>query len=111
MIIASDIHPINNLKVAKKLKKMGHTQDDVVAWMADWMERGFEAYQALLPDADFSFGDQPSLADICLIPQLYNAHRWGVNLQPFARLTDIEARCLELSAFKNARPEAQPDAI
>jgi len=110
MIIATDIHPINNLKVGRKLKEMGHSQDDVVAWMIDWMERGFEAYQSLLPDAQFSFGDKPTLADICLIPQLYNAHRCELDLQPFTRLTDIEASCLALPTFGEARPEAQPDA-
>ncbi|MEM7472257.1 MAG: maleylacetoacetate isomerase [Pseudomonadota bacterium] len=111
MVVASDIHPVNNLKVGGKLKQMGHSQDDVVAWMNDWMTRGFAAFQALLPkDTEFSFGNAPSLADICLIPQLYNAHRWGCDLTPFARLTEIEARCLALPAFYAARPETQPDA-
>ncbi|MEM7299502.1 MAG: maleylacetoacetate isomerase [Pseudomonadota bacterium] len=111
MIVASDIHPINNLKVGKKLKELGHAQDEVIDWMLDWMARGFEAYQALLPDAQFSFGQQPTMADICLVPQLYNAHRWGLDLAPFTRLTEIETRCLVLPAFAVARPENQPDAI
>lgn len=110
-VIACDIHPINNLKVGQQLKAMGHSQDEVVSWMNDWMARGFAAYQALLPKGtDFSFGDTPSLADLCLVPQLYNAHRWGCDLTPYARLTEIEARCLTLPAFQAARPEAQPDA-
>ena len=111
MVVAADIHPVNNLKVGGKLKQMGHTQDDVVAWMNDWMTRGFTAFQALLPtDTPFCFGDVPSLADICLIPQLYNAHRWGCDLSGFFRLTEIEERCLALPAFDAARPETQPDA-
>lgn len=111
MIVACDIHPVNNLKVGGKLKQMGHAQEDVVAWMNDWMTRGFTAFQTLLPDdTPFCFGNAPGLADLCLIPQLYNAHRWGCDLTDFARLIDIEARCLALPAFEAARPENQPDA-
>jgi glutathione S-transferase len=58
----------------------------------------------------FCFGDTPGLADLCLIPQLYNAHRWGCDLTPFSRLREIEERCLALPAFDHARPENQPDA-
>lgn len=111
MVIACEVHPVNNQKVGQKLKQMGHSQSDVVAWMNDWMTRGFAAFQALLPaNTAFSFGDTPSLADISLVPQLYNAHRWGCDLTPFRRLTEIEARCLALPAFDAARPENQPDA-
>lgn len=111
MVVACDIHPVNNLKVGAKLKSMGHNQDDVVSWMNDWMSRGFVAFQDLIPkDTAYCFGDSPGLADICLIPQLYNAHRWGCDLGPFPRLTEIEARCLALPAFDAAHPETQPDA-
>ncbi|MEL7098487.1 MAG: maleylacetoacetate isomerase [Pseudomonadota bacterium] len=111
MVVACDIHPVNNLKVGGKLKQMGHSQDDVVAWMNDWMTRGFGSFQALIrDDTEFCFGDTPSLADTCLVPQLYNAHRWGCDLSAFQRLTDIETRCLALPAFDAARPETQPDA-
>ena len=111
LLIACDIHPVNNLKVVNKIKAMGHSQDEATAWMNDWMAQGFQAYQALLPaDTAFSFGDTPSIADLCLVPQLYNAHRWGCDLAPFKRLTEIEARCLALDAFAAARPEVQPDA-
>lgn len=112
LVIACDIHPVNNLKVGARLRDMGHSQEDVVAWMNNWMARGFEAFQALLPDDKvFCFSNTtPGLADICLIPQLYNAHRWGCDLSPFSRLTDIEQHCLALPAFNEARPETQPDA-
>ena len=111
MGIATDVHPVNNLRVVNKLKSMGHSQDEAVAWMNDWMTRGFEAFAKLIaPDTPFCFGDAPGLADICLVPQLYNAHRWGTDLSPFGRLTEIEARCLALPAFDTARPENQPDA-
>ncbi len=110
LVMAADVHPVNNLKVVQQLKAMGHDQDEAVAWMQDWMTRGLTAYDALIPGGAFSFGDAPSLADICLVAQLYNAHRWGVDLSPFPRLTEIEARCLALPAFDAAHPQNQPDA-
>ena len=107
-----DIHPVNNLKVLTHLKThLGLTADGQLDWFRHWMTEGFAAYQALLPDGtEFCFGDAPGLADICLVPQLYNAHRWGCDLTPFTRLTDIEERCLALPAFAAAKPENQPDA-
>lgn len=111
LTIACDIHPVNNLRVIRALKSMGHSQDETVSWMNDWMTRGFAAFDALIaPDTPFCFGEMPGLADLCLVPQLYNAHRWGCDLSAFPRLTGIEARCLALPAFDAARPEAQPDA-
>ena len=110
-VVASDIHPVNNLRVTGRLKAMGHDQDAATEWMNHWMAKGFDALTALLPpDTGYAFGDTPGLADICLVPQLYNARRWGLDLAPYPRLTEIEARCLALPAFADARPEAQPDA-
>ncbi|MFV0493132.1 MAG: maleylacetoacetate isomerase [Pseudorhodobacter sp.] len=110
MVIACDIHPVNNLKVGARLREMGHDQAEVVAWMNDWMRQGLTAFARLIrPDTPYCFGDRPGLADLCLIPQLYNAHRWGTDLGGLVRLTDIETRCLDLPAFAAARPEAQPD--
>ncbi|MDA7966182.1 maleylacetoacetate isomerase [Ruegeria sp.] len=110
--IAVDTHPIQNAGVVKHLKTdFGASQEQGIAWMTHWMKRGFAAFQALAaPDTEFAMGDAPSLADICLIPQLYNAHRWGLDLAPYPRLTEIERNCLALPAFANAVPEAQPDA-
>ncbi len=111
LTIATDIHPVNNLRVVGRLKALGHSDEETTAWMNDWMTRGFAAFAELLePDTPFCCGEAPGLADLCLVPQLYNAHRWGCDLSPFARLTDIEARCLALPAFAAARPEAQPDS-
>lgn len=110
LTIATDIHPVNNLRVVGKLKSMGHSQDEATDWMNDWMTQGFTAFSRLIDaGGPFCFGDAPGLADLCLVPQLYNAHRWGCDLAPFGRLTEIEARCLALPAFDVARPEAQPD--
>ena len=109
--IATDIHPVNNLRVVRKLKSFGHSQDETVAWMNGWMQDGLAAFGRLIrPDTPFCFGDTPGLADLCLVPQLYNAHRWGCDLTRFPRLREIEARCLALPAFDAARPETQPDA-
>jgi len=111
LLIATDIHPVNNLKVGQQLKSMGHSQDDVVTWMNHWMREGFTAFQQLLPpDTTFCFGETPGIADVCLVPQLYNAHRWGTDMTGLDRLTNIEQRCLALPAFDKARPENQPDA-
>src|SRR5690606_19505526 len=83
----------------------------VIDWMLHWMKRGLGAYQAALPQGTrFSCGDAPSLADVCLVPQLYNARRWGLDLSPLSRLVEIETLCLSLPAFADARPEVQPDA-
>lgn len=111
LVIACDIHPVNNLKVGARLKEMGHDQAEVVAWMNDWMHQGLTAFARMIrPDTPFCFGGRPGLADLCLIPQLYNAHRWGTDLKDLTRLTDIETRCLDLPAFAAARPETQPNA-
>ncbi|KNG92339.1 maleylacetoacetate isomerase [Pseudaestuariivita atlantica] len=111
LVMATDVHPVNNLKVVQKLQAMGHDQDACIAWMHHWMTEGLTAYQSLIdPGTPYAFTDAPGFADICLVAQLYNAHRWGLDLAPFPRLTDIETRCLALDAFQQARPEAQPDA-
>lgn len=111
LTIATDIHPVNNLKVLNKLKSLGHANEETIAWMQYWMLEGFEAFETLIEkDTPFCFGDKPGIADLCLIPQLYNAHRWNVDLAPFSRLADIEKQCLELPAFEASKPENQPDA-
>ncbi len=110
-VVALDIHPVNNLRVVRRLKAMGHGPEETAGWMRHWMNEGLSAFQAMIrTDTPFTFGDAPGLADICLVAQLYNAHRWGLDLTPFARLTEIEGNCLALEAFARARPEAQPDA-
>ncbi|GHE06482.1 maleylacetoacetate isomerase [Defluviimonas sp. 20V17] len=112
MTIAVDTHPLQNVGVVKHLKSAyGVDQQGGVDWMIHWMDRGFAAFQKMCePNAPFAFGEEPSFADICLIPQLYNAHRWEMDLSSYPRLTEIEARCLALPAFEAARPENRPDA-
>ncbi|WP_284179352.1 maleylacetoacetate isomerase [Rhabdaerophilum sp. SD176] len=110
-VIACDIHPVNNSRVGAYLKsEFGHSQEDVITWMHHWMRNGLLAYQALLPEGTrFSFGDNPTLADCCLVPQLYNLRRWNAPADGLDRLLAIEAACLALPAFEAARPENQPD--
>jgi len=113
-LVACDIHPLNNLRVVQHLESAYAVAGEARAeWMRHWMTEGFRAFEALLADApagDFCHGDAPSLADACLIPQLYNAHRFKLDLSPFPRIRCIEAACMALPAFESARPENQPDA-
>lgn len=109
--IACDIHPVQNLKILARLRELGLEEPAVQGWAAATIEEGLDAVDTLLAvhSGRFAFGDKPGLADLVLVPQLGNARRFGVDLR-WSRLTDIEAACLELDAFKSAVPSAQPDA-
>jgi maleylacetoacetate isomerase len=111
-VIAVDTHPIQNVGVVAHLKaEYGLDQQAGIGWMAHWMRRGFDAFEAMVPEIGaFAFGESPGYADICLVPQLYNAHRWGVGLAPYPRIRAIEAHAMTHPAFDAARPENQPDA-
>jgi maleylacetoacetate isomerase len=114
LAIACDIHPINNLRVLNYLKgPLQQGQPAVDAWYRHWVEGGLAACEALLPaeaTGRFCFGDRPTLADICLVPQLYNARRFNCDLSATPGLVAIDAACRALPAFAGAAPEAQPDA-
>lgn len=111
-IIAMDIHPINNLKVTEHLKGMGHSADEVSDWMRHWMAQGFAAFQAMIsPEGPFSFGASLTQADLCLVGQMVNARRWGLDLTPFARLVSIDEAARAIPAIAAALPENQPDAL
>jgi maleylacetoacetate isomerase len=113
LAIACDIHPLNNLRVLNYLKgPLGHDQAVVDAWYRHWVETGLTACEAMLPGdrSRFCFGDEPSLADACLVPQIYNARRFNADLSAIPRLVAIEEACGKLTAFAQAAPEAQPDA-
>jgi maleylpyruvate isomerase len=110
-IVASDIHPLNNLRVLQRLKgEPGLSEDAVTAWIAEWVTRGFEALEALLPERGWSFGDRPGLADCCLVPQVYSAQRFGVDLAAFPKIRRVAALAQEHPAFAAAHPNRQPDA-
>ena len=112
-VIACDIHPICNLSVTNHLKsEFGADQATVVHWYRRWMSRGFEAIEALAASKSgaFCMGDSVSLADICLIPQLYNANRFGIELGLYPKLAAINTHCMTLEAFQRAAPRRQPDS-
>ena len=98
--IACDVHPVQNLKILNRIRALGHDDDVVDNWARTTIEEGLAAYEKLLPTqvGRFSFGDAPSLADICLVPQLVNARRFGVELA-YERILAIEEACLALEAF------------
>ncbi|KGP00715.1 maleylacetoacetate isomerase [Alcaligenes faecalis] len=114
--VACDIHPLNNLRVLQYLKNELHAQEDARnQWYRHWVSVGLEGLEALVQrhgkkDHDFIFGDTPGLAEICLIPQMFNARRFDIDLSIFPRLLAVEEKCLELSAFQEAAPDRQPDA-
>jgi maleylpyruvate isomerase len=114
-MIACDIHPLNNLRVLNYLKKdLGQDEDAVKAWYAHWITRGFEGLEATARrhagKGDFLYGNIPTLADICLVPQIYNARRFKVDLVAFPRLLNVDEACRALPAFAGTAPENQPDA-
>ena len=110
--VAMDIHPVNNLRVISQLKtRFGATPEQAKDWMNHWMAEGFAALEAMLPDGEaFAFGDTPNIADICITAQVYNAHRWGVDLTNFPKTARIERLCLSVPAIGDAHPDTQPDA-
>ena len=113
--IACDIHPINNLRIRNYLLETLHQSEaDVLAWQVHWMTLGFVAIEAMLAGSPetgkFVHGDQPTLADICLIPQMANARGAKMDLAPYPTLRRIEKAAYELKAFSDALPKNQPDA-
>jgi maleylacetoacetate isomerase len=110
-IVGCDIHPLNNSGTLAYLKgKMGQDEAAVNAWYAFWVLEGFRAIEPLLELGPFAFGDKPTLADVYLAPQLYNARRFKVPLDAFPKIVGADAACSELEAFRAAAPERQPDA-
>jgi maleylacetoacetate isomerase len=112
--IACEIQPLNNLGVLRYLGgEMQQPESAVQRWYLHWIGRGFAAVEAWLQDAAtgaFCHGDQPTLADCFLVPQVYNAERFGCDLAPYPGIVRIAGRCRALEAFLRASPERQPDA-
>lgn len=113
--IACDIHPVNNLRVLRYLVRELHVSDDAKnAWYRHWCEQGLASIETLIAregrSGRYCFGDTPTIADCCLVPQLCNARRMGCDLSAMPTLVRIDAACAELEAFARAAPAAQPDA-
>lgn len=115
LAVACDIHPVNNLRVLKYLtERLGITEAEKTAWIRHWVTDGLAALEAMLAAEPsrgrFCFGDGPTMAECCLVPQLFNARRFGIALDAYPLLAAVDAQCQELDAFQNAHPMQQPDA-
>ncbi len=111
LLIACEIHPLNNLAPLRYLKnQLKHEQPDIDAWYHHWILEGFEALEAMIRPGPYAFGGAVTFADICIVPQVFNARRLKVPLDRFPKIVAVDAACLKLAAFDKARPENQPDA-
>ncbi len=111
--IASDIHPLNNLRVMQELEqRFNATAVGRAEWMRHWMRLGFDLLESEVdPATPFAFTETPTLADICLVAQLYNARRWEMDLRPYPALLKIDAAAAQIPAFRDAAPKAQPESV
>jgi len=114
-LVACDIHPLGNLRVLQHLEReLGADEAQRAAWSRHWIATGFAALEAMLADdvntGTYCYGDEPGLADACLVPQVYNAQRWKLSLDGYPTIRRIHEACQRLEAFRAAAPEAQVDA-
>lgn len=112
LVVCCDIHPIGNLRVQNKLIELGIEDADRTRWAQHWIETGFSAIEARLArmPGPFAFGGSPTLADICIVPQVFNARRFGVDLAQFPRILEIDMAAAKVAAFAAAEPGRQLDA-
>jgi maleylpyruvate isomerase len=112
LAIACDIHPVQNLKVLARLRQLGLAEEKVTDWAAWTNREGLTACEALIRGelGPFFFGASPTMADLCLVPQLANARRFGVDVAAFTRLLEAEAAAMKIKAFADAAPDRQADA-
>lgn len=112
-VIACGIQPLNNLAVLKYLKEpLGKEQADVDQWYTHWIERGFEAMEKMVAEhgGAYCFGDKVTMADVFLIPQIWNGRRFNTDMTPYPNLMRVEEALYQIDAFDKAKPENQPDA-
>jgi maleylpyruvate isomerase len=112
LAVACEIHPLNNLRVLKYLEReLGLDEVRRLEWYRHWVAEGFVAIEAMLARSagDFAVGDAPTLADVCLVPQVYNARRYQCDLEPYPVIRRIDERCRRIDAFARSAPESQPD--
>jgi len=113
LIVACDIHPLNNTRVGRKLHQLGIPNDVQLAeWIQPWIRDGFDALEPQVAKhaGQFAFGDNPTIADCCLIPQVYSANRYEVDLAPWPAIRGVAERAARHPAFQAAHPNKQPDA-
>jgi len=113
-LIACEIHPLNNLRVLQHLKRaLGQSEDQINAWYRHWIADGLAKLEADLAGGKkgkFCWGDSPTLADCCLVPQIFNAKRYNCDLAPYPATMGVFEQCMKLDAFDHAQPAKQPDA-
>ena len=112
-LIACEIHPLNNLRVLQHLKRaLGQSQEQIDEWYRHWIADGLAKFEADLGQAKgkFCHGDSPTLADCCLVPQIFNAKRYNSDLKPFPNTLRVFENCMQFEAFDRAQPSKQPDA-
>ena len=115
LIATADVHPIQNLRVMNYLRdRYGQTEEATFAWSRHWIEVGFEAYEASIASDPrtgvYSHGNSPTMADLCLVPQVFNAQRFKVDMSRYPTIQRIHAACMKQAAFDDAQPAKQPDA-
>jgi len=112
LIIACDIHPLNNTRIGRALHKLGISQADNLAWIHRWITGGFDTLEPMVAKhgRGYAFGDTPTLADCCLVPQVYSANRYELDLAPWPAIRAAASRAAEHPAFQAAHPNRQPDA-
>ena len=115
LLIACEIHPLNNLRVLQHLKRaLGQSEAQIKAWYQHWVADGLAKFEAELAEArpagQFCHGDVPGLADCCLVPQIFNARRYDCDLSPYPNAMRVFDTCIQLEAFDRAQPTKQPDA-
>ena len=112
-IVACDIHPLNNLRILRALAALGVDEAGRNTWARRWIGEGFEALEPMVAKhgGEFAFGDAPTLADVCLVPQIYNAARFDFDLSPYPAIAAAAKRAADHPAFVAAHPDRQPDAV
>lgn len=108
-LIGCDIHPLHNVSVLNQLRQLGHDETQVNQWIAHWISQGLAAVEQLIGDSGYCFGAQPGLADVYLIPQLYAAQRFSIDLGGYPRINRVAALAAKHPAFIQAHPSNQPD--
>ena len=111
-LVASEIHPLNNLRALEHLRRLGQSEEQVVAWYRHWIADGLAKLEAELARAPgrFSHGDSPTIADCCLVPQVFNARRYEFDPKPYPTLMRVFEACMQLDAFQSTQPSRCPDA-
>lgn len=112
-LIACDIHPVNNLRMLKYMvAELGATDEQKTTWYQHWIYKGFDALEVILADTagEYCFGDSVTLADLCLVPQVFNANRFKCDMSRYPNIVRVNENCLKLKAFADAHPDLQPGA-